>query len=171
MRSPRWLLECRKKRNSRKGRQAHWDFGAVISNGGMVVRTLEEPWECMKANGLERYLGGSIDKTWWLIAVRMRRSLWQIWKDCQKILRTLFRMMTKNFIVAQILWEYSVNHSYAFIHTHESGYFRRLLCLWASHSYGVIDLERKTTTLSLLRDSPHVQWLPRGNGLAKRKWK
>lgn len=59
-----------------------------------------------------------------------------------------FRMATKNFIVSQILWEYSVYHSYVFIHTYESGYFRRLLCLWASHSYGVIlcifiDLERK----------------------------
>lgn len=29
-----------------------------------VSRALEEPWECVKSNGLEKYLGNSTDETW-----------------------------------------------------------------------------------------------------------
>lgn len=56
--------EYRKKRNGKKGRQTHETFDATIKHQGMETRALKEPLECITSNGLEIYLGESIDEIW-----------------------------------------------------------------------------------------------------------
>lgn len=43
------------------------------------------------------------------------------------MLRTHFRMMTRNFVVAQMIWEYNVYNIYVFICTYKLGDSRRSL--------------------------------------------